>query len=109
MLVGIVMAGGALVGPGVGDDDGGVLFLLLLQRAGLRVWRAAAESGAALALVRRARGRAMGIAYVGIGVGGAIVPLLAYTLTQEFGWRGALRILGLLMIAVALPAAYFVT
>ncbi len=41
----------------------------------------------------------------GIGVGGALVPLLAYTLTQAYGWRGALRILGLLMIAIALPMA----
>jgi sugar phosphate permease len=50
----------------------------------------------------------MGIAYLGIGVGGALVPLVAYALTQRFGWRSALQILGWLMIAVALPAAYFV-
>jgi sugar phosphate permease len=50
----------------------------------------------------------MGIAYLGIGVGGALVPLLAYSLTQAYGWRGALRILGFLMIAIALPMAYFV-
>ena len=30
----------------------------------------------------KARGKAMGIAYLGIGVGGALVPLLAYALTQ---------------------------
>ena len=41
----------------------------------------------------------MGVAYLGIGVGGTCVPLLAYRLTQSFGWRGALRILGVLMIA----------
>ena len=29
-----------------------------------------------------ARGKAMGIAYLGIGVGGALVPLLAHALTQ---------------------------
>ncbi|MCA1560739.1 MAG: MFS transporter [Acidobacteria bacterium] len=29
-------------------------------------------------------------------------------MTQTFGWRGALRALGILMIAVALPAAYLV-
>jgi sugar phosphate permease len=56
----------------------------------------------------KARGRAMGVAYLGIGVGGALVPLLAYSLTQAYQWRGALRILGLLMIAIALPMAYFV-
>ena len=56
----------------------------------------------------KGRGKAMGIAYLGIGVGGALVPLLAFALTQAWGWRGALRILGVLMIAIALPMAYFV-
>jgi MFS family permease len=56
----------------------------------------------------RGRGKAMGIAYLGIGVGGALVPMLAFALTQELGWRGALRVLGCLMIVVAFPAAFFV-
>jgi sugar phosphate permease len=51
---------------------------------------------------------AMGIAYLGIGIGGALVPILAVTLTQAFGWRAALRDLGILMIVVAFPAAFFV-
>jgi nitrate/nitrite transporter NarK len=54
------------------------------------------------------RGKAMGVAYLGIGVGGAVVPLLAYSLTQAVGWRGAMWWLGVLMIVVSLPAAYFV-
>ena len=37
-----------------------------------------------------------------------MVPLLAYNLTQALGWRGAMWWLGVLMIVVALPAAYFV-
>src|SRR5688572_5149106 len=51
----------------------------------------------------KGRGKAMGIAYLGIGVGGALVPLLAYDLTQRVGWRGAMWWLGVLMIVVALP------
>jgi sugar phosphate permease len=54
------------------------------------------------------RGRAMGIAYLGIGVGGALVPLLAHALTEALGWRTALKVLGLLMIAIAFPLAFFV-
>ncbi len=54
------------------------------------------------------RGRAMGIAYLGIGVGGALVPLLAHALTEALGWRTALRILGVLMIAIAFPLVFFV-
>ena len=46
----------------------------------------------------------MGIAYLGIGVGGALVPLLAHALTEALGWRTALQVLGVLMIAIALPA-----
>jgi MFS family permease len=50
----------------------------------------------------------MGFAYLGIGAGGAIVPLLSHWLNQTWGWRGALRALGILMIVIALPMAYFV-
>jgi sugar phosphate permease len=54
------------------------------------------------------RGKAMGIAYLGIGVGGALVPLLAHALTEALGWRTALKALGVLMILVAFPVAWFV-
>ena len=54
------------------------------------------------------RGKAMGIAYLGIGVGGALVPLLAHALTEALGWRTALKVLGVLMIAIAFPLVYFV-
>jgi MFS family permease len=54
------------------------------------------------------RGKAMGIAYLGIGVGGALVPLLAHALTEALGWRPALVVLGVLMIVVALPFALLV-
>jgi MFS family permease len=54
------------------------------------------------------RGRAMGIAYLGIGIGGAVVPLLSHALIQAFGWRPALEVLGVLMILIAFPFAFFV-
>ena len=50
----------------------------------------------------------MGIAYLGIGVGGAIVPLLAAWLTARLGWRASLQVIGVLIVAIALPMAYFV-
>jgi MFS family permease len=55
-----------------------------------------------------ARGKAMGVAYLGIGIGGALVPLVAHALTEALGWRSALKVLGLLMILIAFPAAFFV-
>ncbi len=49
------------------------------------------------------RGKAMGIAYLGIGAGGALVPLIAARLEQGFGWHHALCTLGFLIILVAVP------
>jgi MFS family permease len=56
----------------------------------------------------KSRGKAMGFAYLGIGIGGAVVPLLSAWLTRQFGWHVALRTLGVLIILIALPMAYFV-
>ena len=50
----------------------------------------------------------MGFAYLGIGVGGAIAPLLSHRLAQQFGWQGALRTLGILVVLIALPMAFFI-
>jgi len=49
------------------------------------------------------RGKAMGFAYLGIGLGGAITVKMAAWLTGKFGWQTALLWLGLLMIVVAIP------
>src|SRR5882757_548653 len=57
----------------------------------------------------RARGKMMGIAYIGIGIGGMLVPQLAKWLNGKFGWREALLILGLLIIAIAFPVTWFVS
>src|SRR5664279_1251544 len=54
------------------------------------------------------RGKAMGIAYLGIGTGGALVPLFAAGLENKFGWHLALGALGILIILIALPMAYFI-
>ena len=45
----------------------------------------------------------MSIAYLGIGVGGMLVPQVAKWLNIEFSWRQALMILGILMIVIAFP------
>ncbi len=49
------------------------------------------------------RGRAMGIAYIGIGIGAFFVPQLTKTLQAEFGWRNALQILGVVIVLVGMP------
>jgi MFS family permease len=54
------------------------------------------------------RGKVMGLAYVGIGIGGMLVPQLAKWLNLHFGWHSSITILGLLMILIAVPIAWFV-
>jgi len=56
----------------------------------------------------KSRGKAMGFAYLGIGVGGMLVPQIARWLNMNFGWHQALMILGILMIVIAFPMAWIV-
>lgn len=56
----------------------------------------------------RLRGRMMGVAYVGIGAGGAVVPWLVKWLRESYGWRGALAILAGLIFVTLLLLALFV-
>src|SRR5207245_11280198 len=44
------------------------------------------------------RGRAMGYAYLGLGLGGVISPQLFNSLMRNFGWRHALEVVGLLVL-----------
>ena len=54
------------------------------------------------------RGKAMGIAYLGIGVGGAIAPLLAAQLEKGFGWHFSLMSMGILVLLIAFPLTFFI-
>jgi MFS family permease len=53
----------------------------------------------------RSRGEAMGVAYLGIGVGGAAVPWMSHALVRHFGWQAALRKLGLSIAVISFPLA----
>ena len=108
MLGGIVMAGGALVGLSYATTLPMFYLFYGFNALGYVCGGPLPNQVLLSRWFDRARGKAMGIAYLGIGLGGTLVPLLAYTLTEQFGWRAALRILGLLMIVIAWPMAYFV-
>ena len=108
MLVGIVMAGLALVGLSYVTTLGAFYFFYAFNALGYVCGGPLPNQVLLSRWFDKGRGKAMGIAYLGIGVGGALVPLLAYQLTQSLGWRGALWWLGVLMIVIALPAAWFV-
>jgi MFS transporter, OFA family, oxalate/formate antiporter len=58
---------------------------------------------------RARRGRAMGYAYLGLGLGGAVAPPLSNLLIRTFGWRHALQAVGALMLLVLFPVGIWVT
>jgi len=108
MLAGIVMAGAALVGLGSVTTLGFFYACYMLNALG-NVCGGPLPNQVLLARwFDRNRGKAMGFAYLGIGIGGTLVPLIATALITEFGWRIALRVLGVLMVAIAFPVAWFV-
>jgi len=58
---------------------------------------------------RARRGRAMGIAYLGLGCGGVVAPLLVNYLIHAHGWRHALEIVAVALMAVLFPVGIWVT
>jgi MFS family permease len=58
---------------------------------------------------RAMRGRAMGYAYLGLGFGGAVSPLLVHWLIEAFGWRRAFEVIGSLIVATLVPIGIWVT
>lgn len=108
MLIGILMAGMALVGLSAVSTLGMFYFFYVFNALGYVCGGPLPNQVLLSRWFDKDRGKAMGFAYLGIGVGGALVPLLSVWLIANFGWQGALRTLGFLIIAVALPAAFFV-
>lgn len=54
------------------------------------------------------RGKAMGIAYLGIGTGGALAPLLAARLEKLYDWHSALAVLGVIGFLIVFTVSYFI-
>ena len=108
MMAGILMAGGALVGLGASSAVWTFYFFYFFNALGYVCGGPLPNQVLLSRWFDKTRGKAMGIAYLGIGIGGALVPLLANWLTQQFGWRGSLQTLGVLIVLIAFPLAYFV-
>jgi len=107
MLVGILLAGGALIGLGGMTALWMFYAFYLLNAIGYVCGGPLPNQVLLSQWFKEGRGKAMGFAYLGIGIGGALVPWLSYWMVQWWGWRGALRGLGVLIILVAWPMAYF--
>lgn len=110
MMIGILMAGGALIGLSAISASALWMFYFFYLFNALGYVCAGPPPNQVL-LSRwfdKARGTAMGFAYLGIGVGGALVPQLSRWLTGRYGWQTSLRWLGILMILLTLPMVLFV-
>ena len=108
MMAGILMAGGALIGLGATSLAGAFYLFYFFNALGYVCGGPLPCQVLVSRWFDRTRGKVMGIAYLGIGVGGAIVPLLAAWMTAHVGWRMSLQLLGGLIVLIALPLAYFV-
>jgi sugar phosphate permease len=106
MMAGILMAGGALIGLGVTSALWMFYLFYVFNALG---YVCGGPLPSQVLLTRRfdgTRGRALGIAYVAIGVGGALVPYWSHWLTEWLDWRRSLQALGLIVIAIAFPLVY---
>src|SRR5271167_4559902 len=97
MMAGILMAGAALIGLGSVSTLGMFYFFYFFNALGYVCGGPLPNQVLLTQWFDRSRGKAMGFAYLGIGLGGATVPWISHTLVQHFGWQTALRILGILI------------
>jgi sugar phosphate permease len=108
MLSGILMAGTALIGLSYMTGLWMFYLFYLFNALGYVCGGPLPNQVLLSRWFTKSRGKAMGFAYIGIGVGGAVVPALAHFLIQSFGWQTALRLIGVIVVLIAFPLAYFV-
>jgi MFS family permease len=108
MIGGILMAGAALIGLGSVSTLGMFYFFYFFNALGYVCGGPLPNQVLLTRWFDKSRGKAMGFAYSGIGLGGAAVPWISHTLVVHFGWQAALRALGLLIIAIGFPVAFLV-
>jgi len=108
MLAGILMAGAALVGLGSVSAVWAFYFFYFFNALGYVCGGPLPNQVLLSRWFDKSRGTAMGVAYLGIGAGGAIVPLLSAWMTGHVGWRLSLQLVGVLIVVIAFPLAFFV-
>jgi MFS family permease len=108
MMAGVLMAGSALIGLAHMTSLWMFYAFYLLNALGYVCGGPLPNQVLLSRWFDKSRGKAMGFAYLGIGIGGYLVLKLSPRLVDAFAWRGALQALGILIIALTLPLAYFV-
>jgi sugar phosphate permease len=107
-MSGIIMMGIALVGLSFADSLGLFYLFYLFNALGYLCGGPLPCQVLISRWFDKNRGKAMGIAYLGIGTGGALVPLIAAGLEKHYGWHNSLAVLGVLVIIIAFPMVYFI-
>ena len=108
MLSGILMCGLAVIGLSTMHSLWQFYSFYLLMALGYMCGGPLPNQVLTSRWFNKSRGKAMGIAYLGIGIGGMLVPQIAKWLNMRMDWRSSLVVLGIFMIAVAFPMAWFV-
>src|SRR6187397_2207661 len=108
MLAGILMGGLALVGLSTVTTLWQFYLFYIFSALGYMCAGPLPNQVLTARWFNKTRGKAMGFAYLGIGVGGMLVPQIAKLLNIQFGWHQALMLLGILMIVISFPMAWIV-
>jgi sugar phosphate permease len=105
MIGGILMAGTALIGLGQISSLWMFYLFYIFNALGYVCGGPLPNQVLLSQWFKKSRGKAMGIAYLGIGFGGAIVLSVSPWLVARLGWHRTLQVIGVLVIVVALPLA----
>ncbi len=108
MLSGIIMAGLGVIGLSVMNSLWHFYAFYLLMALGYLCGGPLPNQVLTSRWFDKSRGKMMGIAYLGIGGGGMLVPQVAKWLNAQMDWRSSLVVLGLAMLVISLPFAWFV-
>src|SRR5260370_38537097 len=103
MMAGLLMAGAALIGLGYISTLGGFYFFYVFNALGYVCGGPLPNQVLLSRWFDQSRGKAMGFAYLGIGLGAAVFPLVSSPLVYRIGGQAALRILGVLVILISSP------
>jgi MFS family permease len=108
MMAGVLMMGVALVGLSFSDSLGLFYLFYVFNALGYVCGGPLPCQVLISRWFERNRGKAMGIAYLGIGTGGAVVPLIASGIEKNYGWHNSLAALGVLVVLIAFPMVFFI-
>lgn len=107
MMAGALMTGIAVIGLSMMDSLGLFYIFYVLNAMGYVFGGPLPCQVLVSRWFTKNRGKAMGIAYLGIAIGGTFVPLIASGLEGRYGWNTALMVIGLLIILIAFPLSFF--